>query len=213
MGRADHEFVCSPRGDDVEGNARVQKAHGASERHLARSGMRIISPRTPRNSGKAPCEPPSRRQSTTTFRLARRFSIHTKSGFPPPLRAQSARSASTMRSADQDDLRPRKKRPSAGNGPQRSGSSSAMPGSSTDACAFVRVREAVDLACVAAAARPPGVPLRFTSGTRASHQSIAPRPSATSLCGALSPLAERSQHPAREPRCVAAELARNARQA
>src|SRR5579863_523553 len=35
-GRADHEFVARAR-DDVERNARMQKTHRASERHLTRA--------------------------------------------------------------------------------------------------------------------------------------------------------------------------------
>src|ERR1700722_2923139 len=148
----------------------------------SRERMRIISPRTPRNSGSA-LRAPQPRQSMTTSDPPGVSPSTPKRISPPFARKRSVSADNATRGSrwpSSAKNRPLRKRP------PRSGSSLAMRASSTGACDFVRAaKRSISLASRGGATT--SVPSRVTPGTRASHQSIAPWPSSTTLSGALSP--------------------------
>src|ERR1700683_2153326 len=144
--------------------------------------MRIISPRTPRNSGSA-LRAAQPRQSMTTSASPCASPSTPKRISPPLARRRSISADNATRGSrwpSSAKNRPLRKRPA------RSGSSSAIRASSTGACDFVRAAKR-SISLVSRGGATTSVPSRVTPRTRASHQSIAPWPSSTTLCGALSP--------------------------
>ena len=102
---------------------------------------------------------------------------------------------------------PAKKRPLRKR-PARSGSSAAIRASFARSCPRVRWAKR-SISPTSRGGATTSVPARTTPGTRASHQSIAPRPKIDHALRRALALAERRQHAACKPRRVAAKLARS----
>ncbi len=200
--RADHELVVRAR-NDVERNARMQKTHRARQRHLARADAHHFAAHAAQLRKRFAGRPAA--AIDNDVRVARRFAIDAKTD----LAAFCAQAVGQRRQGD------------ARIEMAFVGEEQALAETPREIrlqlrnARFVHPhmrlrprREAVDLTDVARRRDNQRALARITPGTRASHQSIAPWPSSTTLLGRALALAERSEHAAREPRRVAAELAR-----
>ena len=180
--RADHEFVVRAR-HDVEGNARMQKAHRA--RRASPRACGCASFRHARRAiQEAPCEPPNRGSRRRRPRPPQALRHPRRSGSRRLLRA-SALSAPTRRRADRDGLRPRRTGlcGSARQDPAQAPRCALRPRAHATTCARRSDRSRLRRA----AARQPACPRASRREHARSHQSIAPWPSSTTVCGALSP--------------------------
>ena len=203
--RADHELAVRPR-HDIEGDARMQEAHRAGQRHLARPHADHLAAHAAqvRQMAARAAKP---RQSTTTPALAL-----CPSGCSPSSPNRRSRAARDEALGERVHRRARIEMALVGEeepfaeAPGEIRLERGDRASSTRSWPDVRAAKR-SISPASRGGATTSVPSRATPGTRASHQSIALWPSSTTLARRALALAERREHAAREPRGVAAEFA------